>query len=195
MGNKTTAADVALGTFLSVFIVWQLNYWLPDMMATAPQLFGEALTGALIILLAYILPEGSTGRAVSKATGTRQGGHITWGGVKMMAAMCAAFLVLALLAGCPVTRPGGAVDECSGYTTTVQRSYCYASKEVTAARRATTQSLKDGAISKSTATAIAAKLSEADTILDGVELLILAGDTEQAGGQLQTVRSILLELK
>ena len=102
-------------------------------------------------------------------------------------------VVVLLLSGCAGLMPN--VDVCASYPTTTERSYCYASNEVTAARNATMRSLKDGAITVDQAKKAAKVLSDADAVLDNVEMLIAAGDMSQADVQLSAARTILLELK
>ena len=106
-----------------------------------------------------------------------------------MRILCSVIAIL-ILSGCV-----GVVDTCAPYPTITERSYCYASNEVTAARNATTQSLKDGSITVGQAKKAAKVLSDADAVLDRVELLIAAGDLSQADVQLSVARTILLELK
>lgn len=50
MNGQTNVQVTALATFASVTILWLLGYFLPDLMATAPEMLGELFTGALIFL-------------------------------------------------------------------------------------------------------------------------------------------------
>lgn len=103
------------------------------------------------------------------------------------------FCLVLLQAGCAALAPQ--VDICAPYPTITERSYCYASNEVTAARNAVTQSLKDRTITVDQARKAAKILSEADAVLDQVELLIDAKNLAEADSQLVMARQILLELK
>lgn len=49
MNGSTNVQISALATFASVFILWLAGYFLPDLMATAPDMIGELFTGALIV--------------------------------------------------------------------------------------------------------------------------------------------------
>lgn len=100
---------------------------------------------------------------------------------------------LLFLTGCSVLQPK--VDECASYETTVKKSYCYLSKEVTSLRLATAQSLKDGVITIDQAKDIAKALNDADSALDTAESFILTGDEFKASQNLGVVKSLLLELK
>jgi len=50
MNGKTNAQLSAIATFASVTILWLAGYFLPDLMATVPDMFGELFTGALIVV-------------------------------------------------------------------------------------------------------------------------------------------------
>ena len=102
-------------------------------------------------------------------------------------------IAILLLSGCSLFKPQ--TDICSHFSTQLQQSYCYASNEVTAARKAVRQSLIDGAITKSQAIKARDLLNEADAILDSTSALIHMGDEEGAQQNLRLTRSILLELK
>ena len=104
-----------------------------------------------------------------------------------------AVLGFGLIMGCSTMQP--AVDECQGYNTEVKQQYCYASKEVSSARRSVAQSLLDGAITKEQAIRARDILNEADAGLDVVESLILAGQEVEARSQLTILRAILLRLQ
>lgn len=106
------------------------------------------------------------------------------------------YLILTLiisLSGCSIFQPK--VDECASYDTTVKKSYCYSSKEVTALRLATAQSYQDGAITKEQAISARDVLNIADEHLDLAESLILTGDDVQATESLESVANLLRALK
>jgi len=44
----------AIATFISVTILWLMGYFLPDLMKTLPDMFGELFTGALIVALGVL---------------------------------------------------------------------------------------------------------------------------------------------
>lgn len=54
MNGSTNVQMSAIATFLSVLILWLAGYFLPDLMATLPEMFGELFTGALIVSLGVI---------------------------------------------------------------------------------------------------------------------------------------------
>lgn len=102
------------------------------------------------------------------------------------------FSIAILFGGCSYLQP--AIDECAEYETSIKRSYCYASKEVSSAQRATAQALRDGAIDVDRAVEVREVLYRADRALDVAERLILAGDDGRASTMLKTLRDILMEL-
>lgn len=102
-----------------------------------------------------------------------------------------AVVMAATLAACTSTGPS--VDECAAYDTGAMRGYCYASKEVTAARRAVAASLRDGSITLDQAIRARDTLSRADSVLDEVERLIIVRQDGDAQLLLVTFREILAE--
>jgi hypothetical protein len=50
MNGSTNVQMSALATFASVTLIWLARYFAPDLMASAPEMFGELFTGALIVL-------------------------------------------------------------------------------------------------------------------------------------------------
>jgi len=104
-----------------------------------------------------------------------------------------AVALLILVSGCSMLKPE--VDECANYDAPAKTSYCYLSKEVTALRLATAQSLNDGAITREEAIRARDILSEADGYLDIAEKLIVTGDEVKATNSLTTVRALLVELR
>ena len=104
------------------------------------------------------------------------------------------YLVLCLfitISGCNLLP----IDECAGFKTGVEQLYCRMSKEVTALRRATKQSLLDGSINLEQAKKAAEILTRADSVLDKAEIAITAGNLQSAETQLILARQILLETK
>jgi len=49
VNGSTNVQISALATFVSVALLWLAGYFLPDLMATAPDMLGELFTGALIV--------------------------------------------------------------------------------------------------------------------------------------------------
>ena len=50
MNGSTNVQISAIATFVSVTMLWLAGYFLPDLMATAPEMLGEIFTGALIVV-------------------------------------------------------------------------------------------------------------------------------------------------
>ncbi len=58
MNGSTNVQMSALATFVSVTLIWLAGYFAPDLMDSAPDMFGELFTGALIVLAgAYFKPD------------------------------------------------------------------------------------------------------------------------------------------
>jgi len=69
MNGQTNVQISALATFVSVALLWLASYFLPDLMATAPEMLGELFTGALIVS-AGILFKSDAGIKALPGTGT-----------------------------------------------------------------------------------------------------------------------------
>jgi len=50
MNGSTNVQISAIATFVSVLVLWLAGFFLPDLMATAPEMLGELFTGALIVI-------------------------------------------------------------------------------------------------------------------------------------------------
>ncbi len=49
MNGSTNVQVSALAAFVSVTLLWLAGFFLPDLMATAPEMLGELFTAALIV--------------------------------------------------------------------------------------------------------------------------------------------------
>jgi hypothetical protein len=108
-----------------------------------------------------------------------------------LAALNIAFI--SVMSGCAALTPQ--TDVCAPYPTATERSYCYASNEVTAGYLALTQSVNDKSLTKAQAVSIKKVLDKADAVLKKSELALSLGDITQANGQIALAREILLEIK
>ncbi len=54
MNGSTNVQISALATFVAVTILWLAGFFLPELMATAPELLGEVFTGALIVVFGLL---------------------------------------------------------------------------------------------------------------------------------------------
>jgi len=54
MNGSTNVQISALATFVSVTLIWLARYFAPDLMASAPDMFGELFTGALIVVAGLV---------------------------------------------------------------------------------------------------------------------------------------------
>lgn len=57
MGTKTNSQMVTIAVFISMVTIWLLGYFLPDLMATAPDGLEAGMAGALTIALTFLLPD------------------------------------------------------------------------------------------------------------------------------------------
>lgn len=54
MDGSTNVQMSALATFVSVTLIWLARYFAPELMASAPDMFGELFTGALIVVAGLV---------------------------------------------------------------------------------------------------------------------------------------------
>lgn len=100
MNGSTNVQISAMATFFSVALLWLADYFLPDLMATAPEMLGELFTGALIVA-AGILFKHDDGFKSLPGTGVDPNRLNSPPWVAFLAVVMACFM----LAGCGTQRP------------------------------------------------------------------------------------------
>lgn len=100
MNGSTNVQISALATFVSVTLLWLAGYFMPDLMASAPEMLGELFTGAIIVA-AGILFQHDAGIKSLPGTGNNPNRINSPPWVSFLAVVVACFM----LAGCGIQRP------------------------------------------------------------------------------------------